>query len=312
MKRIINSIVVTGATSTIGVAVITEALKNNIHVLAICSKNCKKLNRLPLNDLLTIVECDISEYKKFTISDRKEYDAFFHFAWLSSINNIERNNLYPQTQNIIYSLDSVELAEKLNCKIYIGAGSQAEYGRRKEILNESIEALPETAYGIAKLCAGQMTRLACKRKNIIHIWPRIFSVYGPCCADETVVQYTIKELLNGHVPKLSGGEQLWDFLYFKDAGKALLLLAQYGHNGETYCVASGNSHMLKEYLYQIRDMINPDIKLGLGIIPYDENTVMHLQADISKLKQQTGFLPEYSFEEGIKETIEWNLKNEKN
>lgn len=308
MERQIKSIVVTGATSTIGVAIINEALTNNIEVLAICSKNCHKKERLPQSSLLTIVESDISDYKNLDIPKQKKYDAFFHLAWLASINNFERNNLYPQAQNILYALDSVELADKLGCHVYVGAGSQAEYGRRQEVLDENTEPKPETAYGMAKLCVGQMTRLACKKKNIVHIWPRIFSVYGPCCADETVVQHTVKQLLQKKEPKLSGGEQIWDFLYLKDAGRAMLLLVQYGHDGEIYCVASGKSDMLKNYLFKIRDIIDTNLQLGLGKIPYSENTVMNLQADIRKLTMDTGFIPKYSFEEGIKETIDWNLE----
>ena len=308
MERAIRRIVVTGATSTVGVAVINEALEKGIEVLAICSQNCTKLDRLPQNSLLTIVECDISKYSTLNVNNTKKYDAFFHLAWLASINNFERNNLYPQAKNIEYALDSVNLAEKLGCTIYIGAGSQAEYGKQMDIINEETQPLPDTAYGIAKLCAGQMTRLACKKKNIEHIWPRIFSVYGPCCADSTVVQHTIKELLLGESPELSGGDQIWDFLYLKDAGDALLRLALYGKNGETYCVASGKSKKLKDYLSIIQKIINPNIELVFGKIPYNENTVMFLQADIQKLRHDTGFIPKYTFEDGIKETINWNLE----
>lgn len=45
--------------------------------------------------------------------------------------------------------------------------------------------------------------------------------------------------------------------------------------------------------------------LGFGDIPYSVNQVMNLDVDISKLKKDTGFHPEITFEEGIQRTIQW-------
>jgi len=52
-------------------------------------------------------------------------------------------------------------------------------------------------------------------------------------------------------------------------------------------------------------VLNPDVEIGIGEIDYYPNQVMHLEADISNLIEDTGFKPEYTFEEGIRETVEW-------
>ena len=67
--------------------------------------------------------------------------------------------------------------------------------------------------------------------------------------------------------------------------------------------------MLKDYIYAIRDAVDPSIDIGIGEIDYYPNQVMHLEADISNLTEDTGFAPKYSFEEGIKETVEWAKEN---
>ncbi len=59
---------------------------------------------------------------------------------------------------------------------FIGAGSQAEYGRVEGKLNSQVPAFPENGYGMAKLCAGQMTRIQCESWES-DIWTRILSVY---------------------------------------------------------------------------------------------------------------------------------------
>ena len=224
MKRI----VVTGATSSLGTALIDECIKQNIEVLAICNPNSKNMERITTHELVTIMECELSALADLKpeneIGHSVKYDAFIHLAWASTQGDAARNLLQPQAKNIQYALDAVDLAERLGCNIFVGAGSQAEYGRTNEILTEETPCHPETAYGIAKLCAGQMTRLACKQKGIIHIWPRILSAYGPNCQPQTIINYTLTELLQGRRPSLSGGDQIWDFIYTGDVARALLLL----------------------------------------------------------------------------------------
>ena len=55
----------------------------------------------------------------------------------------------------------------------------------------------------------------------------------------------------------------------------------------------------------MRAYISPNAELGIGEIPYAPKQVMYLCADISELTVDTGFVPKYTFEEGIQETIEW-------
>ena len=98
---------------------------------------------------------------------------------------------------------------------------------------------------------------------------------------------------------------MWDYLYSEDAARALYLLGQKGRDGRTYCIGSGQARPLREYIEMLRDAINPALPLGIGEVPYGENQVMYLCADISDLTRDTGFVPEVTFEEGIRRTIEY-------
>ena len=61
----------------------------------------------------------------------------------------------------------------------------------------------------------------------------------------------------------------------------------------------------------LRDAVNPALPLGFGQVPYGPRQVMHLQADISALRADTGFAPAISFEEGIRNTVAY-MRNETN
>ena len=299
MKRI----VLTGATGAIGVALMEECMKQNIEMLVLCRKDSAHLNRIPSSPLVKLVLCGLNEMNDFPVK-KEGYDIFFHLGWDGTTGN-KRNDLYLQNCNIAYTLDAVHLAKRLGCHTFIGAGSQAEYGRTEKKINEHTPVNPENGNGIAKLCSGMMSRLECKKEGIRHIWARILSVYGPCNGDDTLIISAIRMLLQGKEPQLTPGEQIWDYLYSEDAARALLLLGERGKDGEVYCLGSGIGKPLREYLYELRDVVNPKIPLGFGKRPYGEQQVMCLHADIRKLQEDTGFEPQICFSEGIRKTMEW-------
>ena len=300
MKRAI----ITGPTGVVGTALIQVLIEQDVEVLAVVRKNSKRKNNIPQSGKVRIVELDLKEIERLPYLVKENYDVFYHLGWDGTFGN-SRNNMQEQLRNIQYALDAVETAYFMGCKKFIGAGSQAEYGRVEGKLRPDTPTFPENGYGIAKLCAGQMTRTLCEQKGMEHIWARILSVYGPYDGENTMVMSTIKKLMAGEKPIFTKCEQMWDYLYSKDAGKAMYLLGEKGISGKTYCIGSGQVKRLLSYVESIRYMTNPSAKLGIGEIPYAPNQVMYLCADIEELTKDTGFVPEYEFERGIKETIVW-------
>ncbi len=292
--------VVTGATGAIGMALLELLEKNRIETLVLCRKESSRAERIKENEYIKKADCSLADMKNF--STEGQYDVFFHFAWDGTFGET-RDDLYLQNDNVRYTLDAVNLAKRLGCKTFIGAGSQAEYGKCEGIISPDTSTFPEMGYGIAKLSAGLLSREEARKNGLRHIWVRIFSVYGPYDTDRTMVMSTIKKLLSGETPAFTPAEQMWDYLYSKDAARAFLCLAEKGRDGEVYCLGSGSAIPLKDYIKEIRDEVNKDAALDIGAIPYNPKQTMFLKADISKLTEDTGFSPIYSFNEGIKETV---------
>jgi UDP-glucose 4-epimerase len=303
-------IVISGASSMLGIALINECIEKDIEVLAIVRENSIKTNNIPKSKIVTILECDLENLNSLEIENMLEYNIFYHLAWAKTSNS-SRDNISAHIHNIQYTIDAVELASKLGCKTFIGAGSQAEYGIVDHTISPGTSCNPENAYGIAKYAAGKLSKVACSNIGIRHIWARIFSVYGPNNNNETMVMYIIGELLAGRKPTLTKCEQLWDYLYCDDAARALYLLGEKGKRDKIYCIGSGEGKLLLQYVEIIRDLIDPKLPLGIGEKEYIGNQVVKLLADITDLKKDTGFTPRISFEKGIMNTIEW-VKNHKN
>ena len=302
MKRAI----ITGATGAVGMALVEELLKNRIEVLVICREDSARNEQLPNHPLLRKCFCSMEHWSKLQNETGKSYDVCYHFAWMGTT-GAARNDMYLQNENVRFSLEAVDLAARFGCKVFVGAGSQAEYGPVEGKLVPETPAFPKTGYGIAKLCAGQMTRERAHQLGMDHIWTRILSIYGPYDGKQSMVMSGIYQLLQNKRPQYTKGEQMWDYLYSEDAARAFRLLGEHGKDG-LYCLGSGQVRPLREYIEQIRDAVSKDAEIGIGELPYFENQVMYLCADIEKLSEDTGFLPKYSFEEGIEKTVTWCRK----
>ena len=302
--RSIQTAVVTGPTGAIGFALCSRLLREGVRVYAVCRPESPRATVLSELDGLETVFCDAAELFRLTQRLPIGADAFFHLAWAKTT-DAGRDNMDAQLDNIRYTLGACRAAAALGCQVFVGAGSQAEYGRTDHALRPETPCFPENGYGMAKLCAGQMSRVECQKLGLAHVWSRILSVYGPHDGPNTMIMATIRTLLNGNSPALTAGEQLWDYLYAGDAAEALYRMALYGRDGAVYPLGSGQARPLREYVELLRDAIDPTLPLDFGAVPYRPNQVMHLEADIGPVRKDLGYQPSTRFETGIRKTIDW-------
>lgn len=297
-------IAITGATSMIGVSIIQALLKRNqtSKIYAIVRCDCNKLNRLPVDNRINIVYCNVDNYSFLSKLIKEKCDVFYHIAW--SLTGQSRNRSFDeQAKNIQYTLDAVKAAADLGCELFVGAGSQAEYGLCKDdIISPDSVANPIQAYGIAKYAAGKLAMQQSEQLGMNCVWVRIFSVYGIWEKPTTLIQTTIQQLKNGDSPKLTDGIQLWDYLYSEDAGEAFVLIGEQRPASKIYCLGSGKAFPLRKYILEIQKIVNPSVNLLFGAIPYSPNSIMKLCADISLLTRDTGWKPKTDFVSGITQT----------
>ena len=308
MDNEIKKAVITGGSGGVGLALIKKLLSENIEILLFMRKTSRRFNRLPKDDRLH-VECYALDELQQYIPTEHDYDVFFHLGWANSIKT-KRDDIAGQTDNIKYACDAVDLAVQLGCHTFIGVGSQAEYGRKNEPLRPDMLCEPETAYGIVKLSTCYATRTVCEKYGIRHIWTRVLSGYGKYDNECSVLVANIVNSIKKRPLEFSKGEQIWDFVYMEDIANALYLLAKKEKSKGIYLIGSGEARPLKDYLRIMCKKLGEDADAALGKVPYGENQIMHMEADISKLKKDTGWIPQVTFEDGIQRVIEFYKKSD--
>ncbi len=295
------TIAITGATSMIGIATIKECIKQQVNVIAFARSNSLNISRVPKSEYVKVVACDLDgmgELKDCGLSA----DVLIHFGWTFT-DKVGRNDPAKQMMNVQFTLDAVSLANRLGCKKFIGAGSQAEYGTPNTILKDDTPVNPLIPYGIAKYAAGRFSKIECEKIGMEYNWVRILSVYGEHDNKGTLLSQLLYNAKNNLPMGLSGCEQIWDYLHEDDAGAAFVAVAKKGVDGRVYNLGSGIGRPLKEYVQEVIATVNPKYNPDFGKYPYSPIQPMYLVADISALTEDTRWKPKIDFKEGIEKMV---------
>lgn len=308
MEYQVKKVAMTGGSGPIGLALIRKLIAEGVEIILFQREQSARRKYLPEHKRLKVIFCDLEQLKDYEPTEH-DIDVFFHLGWMYTMRS-KRDDMKAQSSNVSCACDAVELARKMGCHTFIGAGSQAEYGRHNEAMSEDTLCTPESAYGVMKLSACHATNVLCKRYGMRHIWPRILSGYGIWGGPGAIIEGTIQKWIEGQKIEFSEGKQIWDFCYLDDIANALYLIAKAGKDGAKYPVGSGQARPLREYLEILCKRLGNLEEVKFGAIPYMEGQIMHLEADIKSLQEDTGWMPQVSFEEGIERTIEfykmWN------
>lgn len=293
-------VIITGATGFIGVTLCKEMLDKGYNVTAIVRPNSQKKDRLP--KVVNIIELSLDKLNEL----QGKYDLFYHLAWNGSSGN-DRDDFEMQYSNIKYTAEAIRAAKRCGCKKFIGAGSQAEYGLVSGMANEEATVPnPFMMYGAAKLASYSMGKVLSEQLNISFIWARIYSVYGALQNEGTLISYVVKTLKEGRAPELSSCENMWDFMHVSDCASALRVIGEKENSRGLYNISTGKPKLLKQFVKEIRDIVNPNVQLRFGGIKTDMKKSFWLEPDVNKLKK-CGFECKYDFKEGLNKYLEGEL-----
>lgn len=292
-------IIVDGATSMIAVALIKECINTHYEVVAIAREQSSNIYRIPQSNFVKIVTT--SNVNKINPIG---YDAYYHFAWKGTSKKL-RQDLQTQLENIELTLASLELANKLGCKYFVGAGSQAEYGIVSGKISETCIPHPETYYGISKLSSYLFVKGYCEKAGIKYIWPRIFSVYGTNDTKQSMISYVLDCYLNNEKAVFSKADNIWNFLFEEDAAKLLLSLVKNSAKSGIYNIANPNSKLLKDYINELADVLGKYFNFEFS----EKSSPISLDVDMKKTLEASGVHSFVSFKDGIKTILKRSKMN---
>lgn len=294
-------ILITGATSMIGSALLERFVLAGHQVVAIARPDSSRMSVL-LNkgSLVETVYCNMEDYASISKLVKGKVDAAALMAW-NGTRGKDRMNDIIQRYNEIGNTRLLTELEKLGCHTIMTAGSQAEYGPWKGEIAQTEDTLPapNTEYGKSKLRFYHTALDFCSKRGIRLIEPRIFSIYGPDDNENTLIMSLLRAMLKNEPCMLTKCVQMWDYLYIDDAVAGLAKLLMENHPGGIYNLGSGDCRPLRDYVEEMYRVTGSHSTLQYGAIPYPDTGAVNIHPDVSKMRS-IGWAPSVSFAQGLR------------
>ena len=187
---------------------------------------------------------------------------------------------------------------------------------KEHLFTESTAYAPSSPYSASKASSDHLVRAWCRTYGLPVLITNCSNNYGPYHFPEKLIPLIILNALEGKpLPVYGKGDQIRDWLYVEDHARALYKVVTEGKVGETYNIGGHNEkhnievvHTLCNILQELR----PQNKNYRDLITTVKDRPGHdrrYAIDASKIQQELGWVPEETFETGIRKTVQWYLNN---
>ncbi len=259
----------------------------------------------------TFIKGDISDYELMA-ELVKDVDAIVNFAAETHVDRSISNPYSFLQSNVIGVFTILEAIRKNNPDVRLVHISTDEvYGDILEgSFKEEDRLKPSSPYSASKAAADMFVLAYVRTYGINASITRCTNNYGPYQFPEKLIPKTIiRASMNLKVPIYGTGKNVRDWIYVLDHCEAVDLVMRVGEKGEIYNISSGEEKTNLEVVKTILNLMGKDDSL----IEFVEDRPGHdlrYSLDSTKIREELGWKPKHSFEEGIRETVEWYLKNE--
>lgn len=252
---------------------------------------------------IRLAELDLRESSAIpAVLESVHPEIVIHAAW-SGVDNASRSDRSQISDNVPASCALIEACIQAGVRKFVGIGSQAEYGRLAGRISERTPTEPTSLYGSAKLAVMRLSSQLAAQSGMPFAWMRLFSTYGPGDNANWLIPSLVEQMLDGKRPRTTLGTQLWDYLYIDDVASGILAVANEERATGTFNLGSGEPVPVRSIVEAIRDRVAPAMALVFGEIPFGPTQIMHMEADITRIKDLANWSPRVDLATGLDLTI---------
>ncbi|MCX5469837.1 dTDP-glucose 4,6-dehydratase [Acinetobacter nematophilus] len=330
-------ILVTGGAGFIGSAVVRYIIKNtDNHVLNVdkltYAGNLESLKDVDQNKRYQFSQTDICDRQAMDqlLEDFKP-DVIMHLAAESHVDrSITGSATFIET-NIIGTYQLLEATrqywnnltkDKKQSFRFHHISTDEVYGDLEgtdDLFLETTPYAPSSPYSASKASSDHLVRAWQRTYGLPTIVTNCSNNYGPYHFPEKLIPLVILNALDGKsLPIYGKGDQIRDWLFVEDHARALYKVVTEGVVGETYNIGGHNEKQNIEVVKTICKILD-ELKPQANSQPYETLITfvkdrpghdLRYAIDASKIKNDLGWVPEESFETGIRKTVEWYLSNQ--
>ncbi|MGO2264658.1 dTDP-glucose 4,6-dehydratase [Halomonas sp.] len=331
----IKTFLITGGAGFIGSAVVRELIQNTTHQVINVDKltyagNLESIGSIEGHDRYTFVQADICDASAMQqLFTQHQPDVVMHLAAESHVDrSIDGPAEFIQT-NVVGTAVLLEAArsywnslqgERRDAFRFHHISTDEVYGDlegTEDLFTEHTPYAPSSPYSASKASSDHLVRAWQRTYGLPTLITNCSNNYGPYHFPEKLIPLMILNALAGKsLPVYGNGQQIRDWLYVEDHARALIKVATEGQVGETYNIGGHNEKAnltVVETLCDLLQELVPKDASYRELITFVTDRPGHdvrYAIDASKIERELGWVPEETFESGLRKTVEWYLANE--
>jgi len=287
-----DTILLTGATGFLGSHILKNLLDNNFNVIILKRSFSNTWRIDDILDKTIAYNIDKIDIEK-TFKENK-IDIVIHTATKYGRKN--ESFLEILDSNLFFPLKLLDLSLRYNVKTFLNTDTTA--------YNHFINY-----YSLTKMQFVEWLKLLDNKIRIFNL--KLEYIYGEADDTSKFLPMLIINLLKGvNTIDLTPGNQERDFIYIEDVVNAyidiILEKDNFSNGFYEYSIGSGESIKIKDLVLLTKKITNNEVtQLKFGALPYRSNEIMYSKANIKKIRDEIGWAPKFSLEEGLKRTVLW-------
>lgn len=316
------NILVTGGAGFIGSNFIYYMLKKHPDYRIVCidsltyAGNLSTLKEALQNENFRFVKADITDREAVDkLFSEEDFTAVVNFAAESHVDrSIESPEVFLKT-NILGTQVLMDMARKYGNIRYHQVSTDEVYGdlpldRPDLFFTEETPIHTSSPYSASKASADLLVMAYYRTYKLPVTISRCSNNYGPYHFPEKLIPLMIINALHGkNLPVYGDGLNVRDWLYVEDHCKAIDMILEGGRIGEVYNIGGHNEKANIDVVKTVLSILGKDESL-ITYVKDRPGHDMRYAIDPTKIKNELGWYPKTTFNEGIKKTVEWYLQNE--
>jgi UDP-glucose 4-epimerase len=302
-----KKVLVTGGAGFIGSHLVDALVKEGAQVTVLDDLSTgKEENLKSVADQITFIKHCVADYAAAE-DVAKGKDIIFHLAAIASVQKSVEDPLKAHMVNATGTLSILDGARKQKVPRVIYASSSAVYGSLPDLpKTEMSPCCPTTPYGLQKMIGEGYAKLYSELYGLQTTGLRFFNVFGPRQDPSSpysgVISIFKENIAKGEPITIFGdGKTTRDFVYVGDVVASLLAAAEKEDAGNVYNIGTGVETSLLDVVSALEHTLG--VTAEVSSAPERIGDIKRSVADISKAKQELGWEPTVSFEEGIARMI---------
>ncbi|MCU1594787.1 MAG: hypothetical protein JWO12_2179 [Frankiales bacterium] len=301
-------VLVTGATGFLGSHLVRRLLDEgaDVHALTSTVSSVYPQRLLPLRDRLSLHEGSLTDRSAMdAVASAVRPRLVFHLGAYTHVGK-SWNRVDECVQvNVQGTVNLLQALVPYGFDKFVYTGTSEIYGDVAVPFQEDGPVNPISPYSVSKYAGERYCRMFHQGKDWPIVMVRPFNAYGPAQSPDRIIPEIIVRALRGQRLAMTQGRQTREFNFATDIAAGFLAAGLNGKPGRLYNIGCGEEVSMADLATTILRLMGDPIVAELGVLPDRPTEIWRMCSDASRAREELGWAPVVSLEEGLRQTIAW-------